>query len=151
MKPCLNRQQKRKFIHDHRKNEWKIKDWQKMSYLKTEPDGANKSKTVYIYSNDIYLCVVKEYKDIIHLSIKRHDLAPVHNWQHLQQIKNDICGEEREGVELYPAMGRIVDTANLYHLWVLRKGRIDLGFKERAVLQNNISSRPKSSCDLRSS
>ena len=25
---------------------------------------------------------------------------PVHNWQHMQQIKNDISGEVQEGVEL---------------------------------------------------
>jgi hypothetical protein len=39
-------------------------------------------------------------------------LPPIHNWRHLQQIKNDICGEESEALELYPAMSRIVDTVN---------------------------------------
>jgi len=105
-----------------------------MRFEREEVDGANQSRTVDIWVNDIYLCVVREYNDITHLSIKRHDISPIHNWQHLQQIKNDICGEEREGLELYPSMSRIVDTCNQYHLWVLKKGRIDVGFKERAVL-----------------
>jgi hypothetical protein len=40
-----------------------------------------------------------------------------HNWQHLQRIKNDLLGEEWEGVELYPQQSRLCDEANLYHLW----------------------------------
>jgi hypothetical protein len=59
-----------------------------------------------------------------HLSIKRNDQQPIHDWRHLQQIKNDICGPDREAVELYPASSRVIDSANQYHLWVLPKGRV---------------------------
>src|SRR5438477_359066 len=39
----------------------------------------------------------------VHLSIKRVDGGPTHDWRELQAIKNDIVGPEREGIELYPA------------------------------------------------
>ena len=54
-----------------------------------------------------------------HLSIKRRDKEPIHDWRDLQAIKNMLVGEEYEGCELYPAESRLVDSANQYHLWVL--------------------------------
>jgi hypothetical protein len=70
-----------------------------------------------------------------HLSIKRNDREPIHDWRHLQQIKNDICGEDREAVELYPATDRVNDGANQYHLWVLPKGkRMAIGSPLRIVM-----------------
>lgn len=57
--------------------------------------------------------------DVWHLSIRRQDRAAVHDWRHFQQIKNEICGKEYEGLELYPAESRVLDAANQYHLYVI--------------------------------
>jgi hypothetical protein len=130
----LTRQQKRRLSRVWSKNKWFVKDWKPMVFIRNESDPVNNSRNVAIYQNNIYLCLVREYYEITHLSIKRYDKAPIHNWQHLQQLKNDICGEEREGMEIYPAMSRIVDTCNQYHLWVLRKGyRVIQGYNCRSV------------------
>lgn len=68
------------------------------------------------------------------LCIRRRDSSPVHDWRHLQNIKNDLCGSEREALELYPAESRLVDTANQYHLWVLPLGlSAPFGYAEREV------------------
>jgi hypothetical protein len=68
---------------------------------------------------------------ITHLSIKRNDKEPLHDWRDLQRIKNELCGEEREAFELYPSESRVVDMANQYHLWVLPEGMVvPLGFFE---------------------
>ena len=74
--------------------------------------------------------------DVICLSIKRRDKAPVHDWRELQAVKNLIVGPEHEGFEVYPAESRLVDTANQYHLWVFldRKVRLPVGFREREVM-----------------
>lgn len=53
-----------------------------------------------------------------HLSIRRDDREPIRDWRHMQAIKNQICGRNHEGIELYPAEARLVDTANQYHIWV---------------------------------
>ena len=68
---------------------------------------------------------VKEFTDVISdnmmwLSIKRLDQEPIHDWRDLMEIKNQIAGEDHEAVELYPKKSRVVDTANQYHLWVLK-------------------------------
>lgn len=71
------------------------------------------------------------------LAIVRRDRSHVHDWRHLQRIKNEICGPEREAVELYPAESRLVDTSNQFHLWVLPAGeRIPIGYTERDVSDN---------------
>ncbi len=57
-----------------------------------------------------------------------------HDWRDFQRIKNELCGPEREAVELYPAESRLVDTADQYHLWVLPEGEsFSFGFHERIV------------------
>jgi len=71
-----------------------------------------------------------------HLSIKRLDKAAVHDWRDLQRIKNELCGPEREAVEIFPAESRLVDSANQYHLWVLPEGaRVPFGFDQRLVTE----------------
>ena len=73
--------------------------------------------------------------DLIWLSIKRRDKAPVHDWRDLQVIKNLIVGPEHEGFEIYPAESRLVDTANQYHVFVFLdpKVRLPVGFRTREV------------------
>jgi hypothetical protein len=77
------------------------------------------------------------------LSIKRNDRAPIHDWRELQRIKNELCGPDREAIEIYPAEDRKVDTSNQFHLWVFPKGlRIPIGYDERLVLGEEMSHHP---------
>jgi hypothetical protein len=55
---------------------------------------------------------------IWHLSIKRHDREPIRDWRVMQALKTAVVGPDHEGIELYPAESRVVDTANQYHIWV---------------------------------
>ena len=74
--------------------------------------------------------------DMLWLSIKRRDRAPIHDWRDLQRIKNAIVCEEHEGFEVYPAESRLVDTANQFHLWVFAdpQVRLPVGFRTREVM-----------------
>lgn len=103
----------------------------------------NRLRAQTIYMNDRYQVNVvvdapfgEETGDIIWLSIKRRDKAPVHDWRELQQIKNMIVGEEHEAFEVYPAESRLVDTANQYHLWVFKDAavRLPVGYRNREVM-----------------
>ncbi len=72
---------------------------------------------------------------VVHLSIKRIDKEPIHDWRDLQAIKNMLLGPEIEAVELFPAESRLVDTANQYHLWAIVKEdyRFPFGWRTRMV------------------
>lgn len=86
------------------------------------------------FQNNLYMVSIEEVPKIpgwvgmIHLSIKRLDKEPVHDWRHFQRIKNEILGEEYEAVELYPAQKRVVDCANQYHLWAISDTSIQFPF-----------------------
>ena len=62
--------------------------------------------------------------NVTEVSITRVDQEAIHDWRHFQYIKNDIFGEDREAVELYPVEARLMDTANTYWLYVLPEGKI---------------------------
>jgi hypothetical protein len=67
----------------------------------------------------------------IHLSIRHNDRRAVRDWRQFQRIKNELVGEEREAMEIYPAESRLVDEANSYHLWVMPAGQqVPVGFNE---------------------
>ncbi len=107
------------------------------------------SKEAIVYKNDVYTVIIDYDPDsqsdiavsklgkglFIHLSIKRNDKEPIHDWRDLQEIKNQLVGEENEAFELYPAESRLVDMANQYHLWVFKDKelKMPIGFNTRGV------------------
>lgn len=98
-----------------------------------------------VFRNDTYQVMMKlmlmNKREWVWLSIKRIDRQPIHDWRDLQQIKNELVGEECEGLELYPAESRKVDTANQYHLWCKgdRRFRFPFGFGNRMVSDRETS------------
>jgi hypothetical protein len=103
-----------------------------MEVWKEESDKA------VIMRNDLYQVAIYHdppprpgWPNLIHLSIKRIDRQPIHDWRELQEIKNSLLGNETEAVELYPAQSRVADLANQYHLWALGDlQKWPIGFKE---------------------
>lgn len=112
-------------------------DW----YAKTYPDLYAKDWMEFqsgkqsMWRNNRYTVIQKDLDDgMTWLSIRHNDRKAIRDWRHFQRIKNELCGPEREGIELYPAESRLVDEANQYHLWVLPEGmRVPVGFGERMV------------------
>ena len=93
-----------------------------------------------IYVNDLYRVQVRDVAPFVQLDITRRDGDTCSNWRHFQQIKNELVGPECEGVELFPAESRLVDTANQYHLWVMpnTRYRFPFGYENRLVLGNPV-------------
>lgn len=104
------------------------------------------ARQVRVFLNRAYQVIIYEevkvpipektgWPEMVWLSIKRIDKKAIHDWRHLQWIKNDLVGEECEGLELYPAESRLVDQANQYHLWVMKRPerRFPLGYDDRDV------------------
>ena len=82
-----------------------------------------------LYLSELYQVAIDKHVShgfagclVWHLSIKRRDRQPIMDWRDLQAIKSQLCGAEREAVQLFPAESRVVDTSNQYHLWVFMKG-----------------------------
>ena len=56
--------------------------------------------------------------------VSRRDGGAVRDWRHLQRLKNQLAGSEREGIEIYPAESRLCDVGNATHLWLLPRGQV---------------------------
>lgn len=106
--------------------------------MKPFTQRANVDPETEVFTNDRYQ-VIRRFdhgngtQTMIHLSIKRLDKEPIHDWRDLQVIKNDLAGPETEAVELYPAESRLVDAANQFHLWCFPGFRFPFGFADRLV------------------
>ena len=78
------------------------------------------------YKNNRYIVMIDDYAktkgfDAIKMMVQTHDNTPIQNhWRELQNIKNEIFGEEETAVEFYPPESELVDEANVYWLWVRR-------------------------------
>lgn len=100
--------------------------WQPLVEAIPYRDGVavDPGPTTQVWMNDLYIvhCRIQAADDpndppMYHLSIRNNDRSTRHDWRDFQRIKNQLAGPEYEGVELYPAESRKVDTANQYHLW----------------------------------
>lgn len=126
--------------------------WQPMTKGTLNPRMAEAARAagedyrMEAWSNDLYDAFVRYMPatstetgepagEMIWISVKNRGRHPIRDWRHLQQIKNEIAGPEREAVEIFPAESRLVDTSNEYHLWVLPEGqKIPWGYPEGQLL-----------------
>ena len=69
--------------------------------------------------------VPKEFGEYVeHVTISRKNISADGSggftWAEKQQIKNELFGEYRTAVEVFPSVDRLVDTCDVYHLWVFQ-------------------------------
>jgi hypothetical protein len=83
------------------------------------PDGAE------CWHNDVYSVTVRRNPSgwaffggpWVQIGISCQDGEARHDWRDFQKIKNDICGDDWEAIELYPRESRLLDPSNYYMLW----------------------------------
>ncbi len=88
---------------EHYGNSFFFASVDKQHYTPIE-EGGKKDMTNFVYI-------------AFHSNDKQTDGEIGCGWQMKQWIKNDICGDDWEGVELFPAEYRMMNTANEYHLF----------------------------------
>lgn len=113
----------------------------KMNKFEEHPKMLDDDK---VFVNDQYQVNVKfgdkekGMKGFLWLSIKRKDKNWIRDWRELQKIKNLIAGPEREGMELFPAESRLVDSSNQFHIFVLAEGdSFPFGYKKRLIVKGH--------------
>lgn len=90
-----------------------------------------------VWANRWYECSVRHYgagfpiddSPYLLLGITHVSQRAVHDWRDFQRIKNDICGEEWEGLELYPSESRLVDPSNRFYLFCVPPGVVRWGLE----------------------
>lgn len=62
-----------------------------------------------------------EWGKVIHCAFRNLKGTDI-TWAEKQWLKNSLFGEDRIAIEVFPTKDRLVDAANMYHIWGLEKG-----------------------------
>lgn len=78
----------------------------------------------YLYERK-YCAMTREIKtewgQVIHCCVRNLEGTDI-KWIEKQWIKDSLFGNDRTAIEVYPSYNRLVDEANMYHIWVFEKG-----------------------------
>lgn len=103
--------------------------------LDEDPHRGNK---VYLESRWFFVirtnCLDATGQQIVWLSMRRNDRRPLHDFRHLQRIKNAIVGPDVEAVQIYPREDRLIDESNQTHLWCYPGSIFPVGYIDRSVI-----------------
>jgi hypothetical protein len=135
-------------------NRQQTRVWQPLKRVEINPTlvklavdaGERNADRIEAWQNDTHQVIVRYLaaadndpaKEMLWLSVKRHDRGAIRDFRQLQSIKNEIAGPEREACEVFPAESRLVDSANEWHLWVLPDGeKFPFGYPDRFVMSTD--------------
>lgn len=86
--------------------------------------------------NDADICVCSrlirtQFGNVEHVTISKgtgtNDGTGEVTWAEKMQIKNELFGENRFAIEIFPKQKNLVDVCDVYHLWVFDK-KVDMPF-----------------------
>lgn len=74
------------------------------------------------YANLWYVALVRTISSawgtVHHAAIRNAESSDI-PWAEKQWVKNQVFGPEAQAIEVFPAESKLIDEANMYHLWVL--------------------------------
>ena len=66
--------------------------------------------------------IASAWGEVTHLHVRIADGGRAPTWAEMHRIKNELVGESRVGVEVFPSNVNLVDQADAYHIWALPEG-----------------------------
>ena len=91
---------------------------------------------------DKYVCLTREIETkwgkVTHCAIRNASSTDI-PWAEKQWIKDTLFGEDRVAIEVFPREDRLIDEANMYHLWVFEEGfELPFGIHSDDLSEKNI-------------
>lgn len=78
----------------------------------------------YTYNGE-YAAITREINTewgrVIHCAFRNKNGTEI-SWKEKQWLKDSLFGEDRVAIEVFPQKDRLVDAANMYHIWIFEKG-----------------------------
>lgn len=78
----------------------------------------------YTYNGE-YAAITREINTewgrVIHCAFRNKNGTEI-SWKEKQWLKDSLFGEDRVAIEVFPPKDRLVDAANMYHIWIFEKG-----------------------------
>lgn len=114
-------------------NKKTIKGWtqrQSPKELKVGDGWFAELDRVYRKNDGRFVCMMRDLKTewgkITHCTITSL-IKPT--WMEKQNIKNELFGKESLAIEVFPKESKLVDDADMYHLWILHDQELPFGLK----------------------
>ncbi|GHO65541.1 hypothetical protein KSC_044330 [Ktedonobacter sp. SOSP1-52] len=110
-------------------------------FVRCEKDPRDPESEIYLNSRyQVHLRRLKANDggpDLLHLSFRRLDREIFVPYRDKMRIKDELVGPECEGVELFPARSREVDSSNQFHAWIIDDPtfHFPFGFTQRLVTE----------------
>jgi hypothetical protein len=97
-------------------------EWRRIELPNGGPGGGWNREIRWAMANDLYAVLCRPLRtsdgEVIHCAIRTiSGFEPP--WRDKQRIKNELFGPERVATEVMPAMSKLVDEADMYHMWVM--------------------------------
>ncbi len=83
-------------------------------------DPRLKGVTRYFEVDGKYQVLYDEIGGFKHLRVRRLDDKPICNFMDLQEIKDNLFGEDIIAIQVFPKKEDFLDGSNTYHLWTLK-------------------------------
>lgn len=102
-------------------------EWGTWEWVSQRPDEGKGwlSEVHTVWKNRAFAVLIRtvdtEWGPVMHAAIRNVSETDI-PWRDMQRIKDELFGEERAAVEVFPPSDELVDEANMYHLWVLPEG-----------------------------
>lgn len=94
-----------------------------ISIARTIPPGMTRAFRNNRYTVMIFDHAKTTHGEAIQALVQKVDDTPIaFHWREMQRIKNEIFGEETTAIEYYPAQSKLLDTHNIYWLWIYPAG-----------------------------
>lgn len=97
------------------------------------------------WRNSFYTVLVKQLEPSegltgpVRLDIRHNQDKAIREWKHLQRIKNELVGEEREAMEIFPPQSMVRDMSNIHNLFVTPVGVSSVYVYDEKMKQQNIT------------
>jgi len=124
----LNRAERRRNERENANNKPKSNNWITKPSPKQLKQGSGwfgELDRAYVDINSEYAVMVRtistKWGTVDHACIRNTKSTDI-PWREKQRIKNELFGQDRTAIEVFPAEIDLVDEANMYHLWVFEKG-----------------------------
>lgn len=94
-----------------------------LSLMSCIPPGMTRAWTNNRFVVMIFDDVPTSHGPAIRVMVQAANALPIPNhWKTMQGIKNEVFGPETTAVEYYPAQSELMDTHNIYWMWIFPEG-----------------------------
>lgn len=100
--------------------------WERIALAPGQAGGGWAARCTACHKNRVFAVLERhDASGAVHLAVSSlSGIRPT--WHEMQRIKDEIAGYDATAIEVYPPKDKIVDEADMFHIWVI-PGQLPFG------------------------